>query len=236
MKNKINFKKGALHVWAIILALVIVLGMLLMSISVKSQDVQFYNSFQRENNIDEVTGKTHDELDGINLKIAYYLQTGYDYLLEDDFNEKEVLHMQDVWKLFDLAYRFMSISVTIIIVSLMTAIFFRVKDELLFLTLKYLFVVIGLIVLLVAIMSFDFNKYFVIFHEIFFENDLWLLDPRTDLMIQMMPLNFFIQMSIRILLQFITYIAIAVIFILINHFLIYKRNKGCVLCNTTEVE
>ncbi|NLW51984.1 MAG: TIGR01906 family membrane protein [Tissierellia bacterium] len=236
MKTKNKVKTVAIHIWAFLLAIAIILGMLLMSISLKSQDVQFYNKFQRENSIDEVTGKTHDELDGINLKIAYYLQTGYDYLLEDDFNQKEVMHMQDVWKLFELAYRVMSISVTIIIVSLMTSIFLRVKDELMIKTLRYILVILGLVALMVAIMSFDFNKYFVIFHEIFFDNDLWLLDPRTDLMIQMMPLNFFIQMSIRILIQFLVFMGVVIAVILLNHFLIYKKNKGCVLCNTTEVE
>ena len=33
---------------------------------------------------------------------------------------------------------------------------------------------------LAALISTDFTKYFVIFHHIFFDNDLWLLDARTD--------------------------------------------------------
>lgn len=44
----------------------------------------------------------------------------------------------------------------------------------------------------------DFNKYFFLFHEIFFNNDLWLLDPATDLMIRMLPEEFFADMLIRI--------------------------------------
>ena len=44
----------------------------------------------------------------------------------------------------------------------------------------------------------DFTKYFTIFHEIFFDNDLWLLDPSTDLLIRMLPEGFFMDMVIRI--------------------------------------
>lgn len=39
----------------------------------------------------------------------------------------------------------------------------------------------------------DFDSLFLLFHRIAFTNDLWLLDPRTDLMIQLMPTPFFIE-------------------------------------------
>ena len=44
----------------------------------------------------------------------------------------------------------------------------------------------------------DFSKYFIVFHHIFFDNDLWLLDPRTSLMINMLPETFFYDTVIRI--------------------------------------
>ena len=44
----------------------------------------------------------------------------------------------------------------------------------------------------------DFTKYFTIFHEIFFTNDLWLFDPATDYMIRMLPEGFFYDMVMRI--------------------------------------
>ena len=44
----------------------------------------------------------------------------------------------------------------------------------------------------------DFNKYFTLFHEVFFSNDLWLLDPSTDLLIRMLPEGFFFDMVARI--------------------------------------
>ena len=36
------------------------------------------------------------------------------------------------------------------------------------------------------------------FHELFFNNDLWILDPRTELLIRMLPEGFFFDMVVRI--------------------------------------
>ena len=39
--------------------------------------------------------------------------------------------------------------------------------------------------------AIDFNSVFVQFHNIFFDNDLWLFDPAEDFMIRMLPKVFF---------------------------------------------
>ena len=46
----------------------------------------------------------------------------------------------------------------------------------------------------------DFDGLFTAFHRIVFTNDGWLLDPRTDLLIRLMPTDFFISLAVRILL------------------------------------
>ena len=46
----------------------------------------------------------------------------------------------------------------------------------------------------------DFGNLFTAFHRLFFTNDGWLLDPRTDLLIRLMPTAFFVNMGIRVLL------------------------------------
>lgn len=60
------------------------------------------------------------------------------------------------------------------------------------------------------VISTDFTKYFVIFHHIFFNNDLWLLDPATDLLINIVPEPFFVDTASYIALVF--GISVAVIF------------------------
>jgi integral membrane protein (TIGR01906 family) len=44
----------------------------------------------------------------------------------------------------------------------------------------------------------DFDRAFTVFHMLFFPNDLWILDPSVDLLINMVPLGFFIDISIFI--------------------------------------
>ena len=53
-------------------------------------------------------------------------------------------------------------------------------------------------VLIAAIVATDFSRYFVVFHHIFFNNDLWLLDPRTDMLINIVPEPFFMDTARQI--------------------------------------
>src|SRR5699024_9709356 len=66
----------------------------------------------------------------------------------------------------------------------------------------------AIIVFLIVLISTNFNRYFTIFHEIFFSNDLWILNPRTDLMIQMLPEPFFSTIGLRIGLLFLVLLSI----------------------------
>lgn len=69
----------------------------------------------------------------------------------------------------------------------------------------------------------DFNKYFTYFHLIFFSNDLWQLDPRTDLMIQMLPENFFSSMALNIVITFLITLGLVQV---ISFFTMVKVNKN----------
>lgn len=57
------------------------------------------------------------------------------------------------------------------------------------------FIMVGAIALLLLS---DFERYFTLFHEIFFDNDLWLLNPDTDLMINLVPEQFFFDTAMTI--------------------------------------
>ena len=60
----------------------------------------------------------------------------------------------------------------------------------------------GLVTAMGLIISTDFTKYFVMFHHIFFSNDLWILDPTTDMLINIVPEGFFMDTAARIGLLF----------------------------------
>ena len=60
--------------------------------------------------------------------------------------------------------------------------------------LRYL--IIGLLVIMIGIsteMLSNFDKFFVIFHQLLFHNHDWLFDPNTDPIINVLPTTFFEQ-------------------------------------------
>ena len=42
----------------------------------------------------------------------------------------------------------------------------------------------------------DFDGLFIRFHQVFFRNSLWLLNPQTDLLVRLMPLPYFIHCAL----------------------------------------
>lgn len=120
------------------------------------------------------------------------------------FNAREKAHMADVRNLFlgGLALRRLCLALTAAAVALMY--FFKVPIRRVLPRMLCIGTVLflGLTALLAGIISTDFTKYFIIFHKIFFTNDLWLLDPRTDLLINIVPEPFFMDTAARIGITF----------------------------------
>ncbi|MGL5541355.1 MAG: TIGR01906 family membrane protein [Erysipelotrichaceae bacterium] len=124
----------------------------------------------------------------------------------DLFNQREIDHMVDVKGLYIGA---MYVRNILLFVALICAAFlFWVKDKEdvsdTFWIFKQVSRVMGLIsgiLVFVAVLDFDF--FWVNFHKLFFTNDLWLLDPRTDWMIRMFPLQLFNDMVFAIVILFV---------------------------------
>lgn len=191
-----------------LITIAISLVLLVCSIEQNSYNKNYYIGKYKENNITDVTGKRLQELDDITDKLISYLKTGEDDLLSQYFNEKEILHMEDVYNLFKIAR---IIKYTGILIILSGTYYFYRKGNIVSLIrtiFKGLFanyILLGI----VGILAYsDFSRYFTYFHLIFFTNDLWLLDPNTDLMIQMLPENFFSGIAVNIVISFLVYLAI----------------------------
>jgi len=116
------------------------------------------------------------------------------------FNEREIAHMEDVRGLFLTAIAIRRFCLLLIAGSMIGL--FLLKAEIRRVLPKQLCigtgVFFGVLALLAGIISTDFTKYFIIFHELFFRNDLWVLDPRTDLLINIVPEPFFVDTAARI--------------------------------------
>lgn len=196
-------------IFGILLIISISLSFLVISIEKNTYDKEYYLESYKKYNVKEVTNKSMEELESITDKLILYLKDrGGEELLSPHYNEREILHMEDVKDLFNLARLIKYIG---IIISFFIIWYFANKRQYRFLqkTITWgLFSNHIAFLLLTALASTNFNKYFTYFHLIFFDNDLWLLNPKTDLLIQMLPEPFFVGIAIRILLSFLLYLSI----------------------------
>ncbi|MDO4267392.1 MAG: TIGR01906 family membrane protein [Eubacteriales bacterium] len=116
------------------------------------------------------------------------------------FNDREIAHMEDVRGLFlaAIAIRRACLALIAACVAALFLLKADVKRVLPGMLCAGTVLFFALLAVLAGIISTDFSKYFVVFHKIFFRNDLWLLDPSTDLLINIVPEPFFVDTAARI--------------------------------------
>ncbi|MCI9152347.1 TIGR01906 family membrane protein [Lachnospiraceae bacterium] len=120
---------------------------------------------------------------------------------QDFFNEQDRLHMEDVQGLFlgGLAMRRWAFAVLAAALVILAAVCRKEMWKTLAGSfLAALGILAALILFLGIAMARNFNAVFTKFHEIFFDNDLWIFDPAEDYMIRMLPEGLFFDMVIRI--------------------------------------
>lgn len=131
----------------------------------------------------------------------------------DFFTEREKTHMADCKVLFDGGFAIRK-GAAVVFAALTLLLVFKKKFSLRrFLKYAALFSVIiaaGAGILAIAA-SIDFNGCFIVFHELFFNNDLWILDPAEDLIINILVEPFFADMALKIALYCAAVLAVIVI-------------------------
>lgn len=215
-----------------ILSVIVILLISSFEIGIYSDFGWYEKEYEKYNVTEDLEMKMDDVMD-VTEEMMAYLRGDREGLVvwttvngekQEFFNDREKAHMVDVQNLFLGGLTLCFSAIIVLVISLSGLIFTKGNWKRIlpksFLTGLGAFLVIsgGLGVLCAS----DFNKYFFLFHEIFFDNDLWLLDPATDLMIRMLPEGFFFDMVIRIGSIFIGMLAI----LLILSMLILHRQKA----------
>lgn len=142
------------------------------------------------------------------------------------FNDREKAHMADVRGLFigGLMLRRICLILAAASVILMAVLKVPLKKQLPRMLCVGTVVFLLVTAILAGIISTDFTKYFIIFHKIFFTNDLWLLDPRTDLLINIVPEPFFMDTAARIGITFC--LMTGALFIICLACILFERYKS----------
>ena len=120
--------------------------------------------------------------------------------IQPAFNAKEMTHMADCYRLFQLLRKVRARLIPWAVLLIVGGAYLlrdrRRARSIALLSPLILLVPVGGFALWAA---FDFDGAFTFFHRVLFDNDLWLLDPRTELLIRICPESMFSAMGLRIL-------------------------------------
>lgn len=169
------------------------------SISSVALDVDFYTTRYEKYNFAPTLGVSSEDLNESIKILLDYLEDERDDIhgeitlhgvKQETYNKRETDHMVDVKALYQHALMAGYISAAGMVVLFIYFILFERKKWIAYLTRGFLIALACLLTFLAFIgiwCMYDFTAFWTWFHTIFFTNDLWLLDPRTDFMINMLP-------------------------------------------------
>lgn len=187
------------------------------SISSSAFDMDFYHSFYAASSLPGQLEVSLTDMDYAMSLMLEYLQGRADNLdgtitianeSREVYNAREKAHMADVkalWQNARLAGRtgfLMAAAIWAVILLLYK------KQGLLYIAAGFRDAGLCFLIFL-AFMGLwaatNFTDFWIHFHELFFTNDLWLLNPATDFMINICPEDLFARLILRICLRFLVF-------------------------------
>lgn len=177
-------------------------------------NLDFYKNFYTQENLAPNIGTTYDKLIDNTSNLLDYLNYNAE-LNTSWYTPKDILHMVDVRTLYNISHKIMIIFLIIFIISTILLVVLCKRNTIYYISKTFnkvllsFFVVIGG---LACIISYNFNSFWIKFHQLLFSNDLWLLSPDKSNLIQMVPEEFFISLITKIIIHiFILFISLFII-------------------------
>lgn len=212
MKQKLLDRLNTILAYVAVLSLILIL--LVTSIDVNSFNRKFYHSEYASLETAQELGMTEEDLNAATDTLLDYLQDKKEDItiqvtvkgtLQDAFNSKEASHMVDVKGLYQAALILRNVAIILFIGSIAFLIVRLKKGAFTLFSINYmkLTILLAVVFTMLAIWAYaDFDAFWTAFHHLMFRNDLWLLDPATDLMINLFPSQFFSALVFRIVGMF----------------------------------
>lgn len=166
-------------------------------------NTDFYKNFYSKENLAPNINTSNDELINNTSNLLDYLNSKAE-LNTSWFTEKDILHMKDVRTLYNVSFYTMIFFIVLFIITTILIIILSKHKTMFYITRtfnKTLLAFIILIIVLAGIISYNFNSFWIKFHQLLFSNDLWLLSPDESNLIKMVPEEFFISLITTIILH-----------------------------------
>lgn len=193
----------------VIMHIAFMVSLFLLSIRVLGLEPYFFEWFYSQNDTASLLGMSTPDLMRATKQLLAYMLDQADSIQSvvivnnqstNMFNQKEIDHMVDVLALIRMMRITMFFSITITTILIFTQrtshSFINLLKQTYGLALGILSGFIGGLTVFAII---DFRSFWIVFHQVLFSNDLWLLDPRTDRLVNMVPLNFFMTLVFSII-------------------------------------
>jgi integral membrane protein (TIGR01906 family) len=219
------------YIIAFVISILLFPILLVTGVELVAFDQTFYaRQYERLNTAQEI-GMSDEDLNRVTLELTDYIRDKTDSLdhitavidgaQRKVFNQREIAHMVDVKELFQFAGKVRNFSLIGVLILLISLFLLSRRKPLWYLAVSYLAASALLLLLLliaVPVVQADFTYYWNQFHYLFFDNDLWILNPATDIMIQMVPQPFFNKAVFRV----ITYFAAGVVLLGMGSILVLR--------------
>lgn len=204
-------KKNAGWLLAILSALILITVMLLTVIEECVFDLDFYRAEYQKLNSVTVIGMTEQDLMRTTEQLLFYIQGNTNDLKIKEivngeerqvFNQREITHLADVQRLYAVSHWTRNAGLFLLALFLLILKLAAGRSYYRYWAGGYIAGAVIFSCALGAVLTAiarDFQTFWDQFHYLIFTNDLWLLDPKTDILIQMVPEQFFFDLVSRIL-------------------------------------
>ena len=196
----------------IIFAVTLIMTLFISVITFYCVDTSYYINESEKLDTKQVLKMSKEDLDQVCVDLVDYLKgdlqdlNSKTYTIDGQvkkfYNDKEIAHMSDVKDLYQGVVLVRNILAVVCLLALAYLIIKRDQNTA-YLTVntyqKVFLIMFGVFIIVIAYAFIDFNRFWIGFHRMFFTNELWLLDPRTDLLINLMPEPFFFDIVFRII-------------------------------------
>lgn len=197
-----------------ILAIFIFLISILGAVSTSIFELNFYTKTQNKYGVAQSMNLTQKEVTEATTVALLYTKgrsSELSYIVNDNGEDVDIYSSQDKEHMVDVKNLYYGMYYTLVVTGVLLLIavivlFLRQKQINVFgLTLiinqvsLYTLVFVGVIALFAFI---NFDQFWVMFHKVFFRNDLWLMNPNKDALVNLFPEGLFMDLVYKIILRF----------------------------------
>ena len=202
--------------FSVFASVMLIIAMLLVSIEMFALNSNFYKKEYKKLDTAQSIGISEEDLDRVTDVLINYTADKAPSLdvtakiagvEQQVFGEREKAHMVDVQALYVGARNVRTLCLIAAPILILIAFIISKAKALRVLCRSFLITSGAFLALTAALTVFavtDFNAFWTSFHHVFFTNDLWLLNPYTDVLIMMVPEQFFFDLVTSIIIRFIS--------------------------------